>query len=167
MIEVIDKSNMIIAAKIPNQIGLILEDQQWLGMKSQNQQVIQYTDDPTGEQLLIIVAPLVGKGQIEAWIRVIFSLDDLRREENQLVQRMTLITVLLMAASILGVQWAQKQVSAILQKVVANLQDALTKLKAPNESSDIEESRGLEDQPSTKFDSIRSAVRSRTFCSSC
>jgi len=150
-IEVIDKSNMIIAAKIPNQIGLILEDQQWLGMKSQNQQVIQYTDDPTGEQLLIIVAPLVGKGQIEAWIRVIFSLDDLRREENQLVQRMTLITVLLMAASILGVQWAQKQVSAILQKVVANLQDALTKLKAPNESSDIEESRGLEDQPSTKF----------------
>ena len=150
-IEVIDKSNMIIAAKIPNQIGLIVEEQQWLDMKKQNRQVIQYTADPKGEQLLIIVAPLVGKGKIEAWIRVIFSLDDLRREENQLVQRMTLITLFLMAGGMLGVQWAQKQVSAILQKVITNLQDALPKSKAANETPGIDESRSPQDSKPTKI----------------
>ena len=137
-IEVIDKSNMIVAAKSTSQIGLILEDQQWLNMKSQNEQVIHYSEHPSGEQLLIIVAPLVGKGQIEAWIRVIFSLEDLRRKETQLVQRMTLITLLLMAGGILGVQWAQKQVSGILQKVITNLQDALPKEPRSNERLNVE-----------------------------
>lgn len=149
-IEVIDTANMIIAAKVPQQIGLILEDQQWLDMKSQEGEVIHYTEDPTGEQLLIIVAPLTGKGKIEAWIRVIFSLEDLRRQEEQLVLRMTLITLLLMAAGIFGVQWAQKQVSGLLQKVIANLQDALSKLKAPNESSGMEDSSKIGDGNGTK-----------------
>ena len=109
-IEVIDKDNMIVAAQNPQQIGLVLEDRPWLDMKQQKQEVVLYDEGPTGEQLLIIVAPLIGKGQIEAWIRVIFSLDDLRREETQLVLRMTILTLILMAAGILGVQWAQKQV---------------------------------------------------------
>jgi PAS domain S-box-containing protein len=149
-IEVIDQSNMIIAAKIPNKIGLVLDEQLWLDMKQMNRQVIQYSTSPQGEQLLIIVAPLVGKGQIEAWIRVIFSLDHLRREETQLAQRMILITLLLMAAGILGVQWAQKQVSAILQRVITNLQDALTKLKVPGESPRLDTSTSPQDPTPTK-----------------
>ena len=64
---------------------------------------------------------------------------------------MTLITVLLMATGILGVQWAQKQVSVILQKVVANLQDALKKLKSPTETEGIEESKSAAGPPTTKF----------------
>jgi len=150
-IEVIDQSNMIIAAKIPSQIGLVLEDQLWLDMKKMNRQVIQYSTNPQGEQLLIIVAPLIGKGQIEAWIRVIFSLDHLRREETELVQRMTFLTVLLMAAGIFGLQWAQKQVSAILQRVITNLQDALTKLRVPSETPGNEQSTSSQDPKPTKL----------------
>ena len=150
-IEVIDRSNMIIAAKIPTQIGLVLEDQKWLDMKKKNRQVIQYSTNPQGEELLIIVAPLVGKGQIEAWIRVIFSLDHLRREETELVQRMTFLTVLLMAAGILGVQWAQKQVSGILQRVITNLQEPLKKLRGPSDTPGIEKSSNPQDPQSKKL----------------
>ena len=150
-IEVIDQSNMIIAAKIPSQIGLVLEDQKWLDMKKKNRQVIQYSTNPQGEELLIIVAPLVGKGQIEAWIRVIFSLDHLRREETELVQRMTFLTVLLMFAGILGVQWAQKQVSGILQRVITNLQEPLKKLGGPGETPEIAKSENLQNAPSKKL----------------
>ncbi len=141
-IEVIDKDNMIVAAQNPQQIGLVLEDRSWLDMKQQKQEVGLYDKGPTGEPLLIIVAPLIGKGQIEAWIRVIFSLDDLRREETQLVLRMTILTLILMAAGILGVQWAQKQVSGLLQKVSNHLQEALAKLKVVNGDPVMEESKG-------------------------
>jgi len=147
-IEVIDKSNMIIAAKTPNKIGLVLEDQLWMDMKKMNRQVIQYSTNPQGEQLLIIVAPLVGKGQIEAWIRVIFSLDHLRREETELVQRMTFLTLLLMAAGILGVQWAQKQVSGILQRVITSLQEPLKKLRVPSEIPGSKKSTSPQDPQS-------------------
>ena len=141
-IEVIDKDNMIVAAQNPQQIGLVLEDRPWLDMKQQKQEVVRYDEGPTGEQLLIIVAPLIGKGQIEAWIRVIFSLDDLRREETQLVLRMTVLTLILMAAGILGVQWAQKQVAGLLQKVSNHLQEALAKLKVASGDPVMEESKG-------------------------
>ena len=147
-IEVIDKSNMIIAAKTPNKIGLVLEDQLWVDMKKMNRQVIQYSTNPQGEQLLIIVAPLVGKGQIEAWIRVIFSLDHLRREETALVQRMTFLSLLLMAAGILGVQWAQKQVSGILQRVITSLQEPLKKLRVPSEIPGSKKSTSPQDPQS-------------------
>ena len=141
-IEVIDKDNMIVAAQNPQQIGLVLEDRPWLDMKQQKQEVVLYDEGPTGEQLLIIVAPLIGKGQIEAWIRVIFSLDHLRREETQLVLRMTILTLILMAAGILGVQWAQKQVAGLLQKVSNHLQEALAKLKVASGEPVMEESKG-------------------------
>jgi len=141
-IEVIDKDNMIVAAQNPQQIGLVLEDRPWLDMKQQKKEVVLYDEGPTGEPLLIIVAPLIGKGQIEAWIRVIFSLDDLRREETQLVLRMTILTLILMAAGILGVQWAQKQVSGLLQKVSNHLQEALAKLKVAGGAPVMEESKG-------------------------
>ncbi len=128
-IEVIDKDNMIVAAKIPDQIGLVLEDQEWQAMKQQKREALHYTESSAGEQLLIIVAPLSEKGQIKAWIRVIFSLEDVQREETQLVFHMTVLTMILMGAGIFGVQWAQKQVSGLLQKVNNHLQEALTKLK--------------------------------------
>ena len=150
-IEVIDQANMIIAAKIPSQIGLVLEDQNWLDMKKMNRQVIQYSTNSQGEELLIIVAPLVGKGQIEAWIRVIFSLDHLRKEEMELFQRMGFLTVLLMAAGILGVQWAQKQVSGILQRVITKLQEPLKKLRGPSDTPGIEKSKNPQDSQSKKL----------------
>ena len=145
-IEVIDQSNMIIAAKIPQPNRTGSRRSNMAGHeRNKNRQVIQYSSNPQGEELLIIVAPLVGKGKIEAWIRVIFSLDHLRREEMELVQRMTFLTLLLMAAGMLGVQWAQKQVSGILQRVITNLQEPLKKLGGGSETpglAEVKESSG-------------------------
>ncbi len=141
-IEVIDHGNMIIAAKNPKRIGLLLKDRPWLNMKLKKQEVVLYDEGPSGEPLLIIVAPLIGKGKIEAWIRVIFSLDELRSRETRLVLRMTILTLILIAAGIFGVQWAQTQVSGLLQKVSNHLQEVLAKLKVAGGALMIEESKG-------------------------
>ena len=133
-IEIIDHDNMIVASQNPNQIGRVLQDQQWLDMKSQQREVLQYTGWDYGESLLIIVAPLAGKGEIEAWIRVKFSLANIRNEENQLILHMTMLTVLLMAAGILGVQWSQKQMSSFLQNVINQLQEMINERRG---SSDL------------------------------
>ena len=142
-IEVIDKDNMIVAAKIPSRIGIVMEDQEWQSMKPLKQEVLEYIETPSGEEVLVIVAPLIGKGQIEAWIRVIFSLEDLKREETELVRRMTILAVIFMVGGILGVQWAQRQVSALLRKVINNLQETVTKLKVSEESEATETSPSL------------------------
>ena len=109
-------------------------------MKSQQREVLQYTGWDYGESLLIIVAPLIGKGEIEAWIRVKFSLANLRNEENQLIMRMTMLTVLLMAAGILGVQWSQKQMSSFLQNVINQLQEMINERRVSSELNMSEQS---------------------------
>ena len=38
-IEIIDPDNMIVASQNPDQIGRVLQDQQWLDMKSQQREV--------------------------------------------------------------------------------------------------------------------------------
>ena len=128
-IEIIDTDNMIVAAQSPDRIGLVLGEQKWLDMKQQNLEVLQYSEGPNGEQMLVVVTPLSKKESIEAWIRVIFSLEDVRREEAQLVLRMTILTIVLMAVGILGIRWSQNQMSFLLQKVINQLRETLTKQK--------------------------------------
>ena len=144
-IDVIDNNNMIVAAQNPERIGLVLDDLQWLDMKNQKREVHRYTGWKNGESLLIIVAPLIGKGEIEAWICVKFSLANVHREENLLILRMTFLTFILMAIGIVGVQWSQKQMSAILQKVINQLQKMLTKLSVSNRGHTARESGGTSD----------------------
>ena len=133
-IDVIDNDNMIVASQHSDRIGLVLDDPLWLDMKNQKREVLQYTGWENGDSQLIIVAPLIGKGEIEAWICVKFSLANVRREENQLILRMTFLTIILMTIGIVGVQWSQKQTSVILQKVINQLQKTLTKLSVSGES---------------------------------
>ena len=120
-----------------------MEDQEWQTMKQQKQEALQYIESSAGEEVLVIVAPLIGKGQIEAWIRVIFSLEDLKREETELVRRMTILAVIFIVGGILGVQWAQRQVSALLRKVINHLQETVTKLKVSEESGATKTSQSL------------------------
>ncbi len=82
-IEIIDQDNMIIASQIPGLIGLTLESSEWLNMKQQEQIISRYTVDKAGEPQLIMTAPLTGKGETKAWIRITFSLEKVYQEEIQ------------------------------------------------------------------------------------
>ncbi len=128
-IEVIDPDNMVMAAQIPESIGVVLDDPEWLEMKQQHKEVFQHSEGQNGEHLLIMVAPLAGQGKTVAWIRIIFSLEEVHKEELQLIWRITLITALLIGAGIVSVHWSQKKVSAILRTVIDQLQDTLSKLR--------------------------------------
>ncbi len=130
-IEIIDRDNLIIASHLPDKIGLILEDPQWLEMKEQRTAVFRHTKPHNQEPLLIMVSPLTGTDAKEtpAWIRVIFSLKEVEREEFQLILRMSLITLLLIGAGILSIHWSQQRFSSILRRVIDQLHETLNKLK--------------------------------------
>ncbi len=124
-IEIIDRDNLIIASQRPDKIGLTIENPEWLEMKQHTQPVFRYKDDKAGKLYLIIVAPLLGPKEMDAWIRVVFSLQNVYQEEMQLILRMTLTTLLLLIAGIFSLNWSQSHISSILQRVIHQLHNTL------------------------------------------
>ena len=124
-IELIDYDNMVMASQTPSRIGLTLDDAQWLEMKKQHQKIVRYATTETGDPLMVMVAPLQGQGETDAWIRVTFSLKDVKDQDFQLILNMSLMTLLLIGAGILSLQWSKKNISSILQSVINQLQQTL------------------------------------------
>ncbi len=132
-IDIVDTDSMVIASQLPNRIGLVLEDRQWLEMKQQQEKVVRYTEDESGKLRLIIVAPLQGQGETEAWIRVTFSLTSVKQQDIELIMNMALMTIILIGAGILSLHWSKRNISFILQSVINQLQGTLAgrKLSTP------------------------------------
>jgi PAS domain S-box-containing protein len=126
-IDVIDHDNMIVAAKHLKRIGTVLEDREWLAMRRQTE-FLAYGHDARGDPRLMIVEPLVVNEEIPARIRTIFSLANVRREEWQGIQRMTLVTLALIAAGMVGIQVAQRHIGRVFRGIIGQLQSALTTL---------------------------------------
>ena len=116
-IDLIDEDNMIIASQFPSRIGLVLNDQAWLQMKQQHEKVLRYTNSGKGEPWLIMVAPLLGRSEAEAWIRVTFSLTNVKKQDAELIFNMTLMTLILIGAGILSLYWSKHNISSILQSL--------------------------------------------------
>ncbi|MDH5427010.1 MAG: ATP-binding protein [Nitrospirota bacterium] len=124
-IDVVDDDSMIMASQIPSRIGLTLEDPQWVEMKQQQEKVLRYTKSEKGEPILIMVAPLLGDKETNAWIRVSFSLQNVREQDLQLMVNMSLMTILLIGAGLLSLYWSKHHISSILQSVIDQLQHSL------------------------------------------
>ncbi|MGH7146494.1 MAG: response regulator [Nitrospiraceae bacterium] len=127
-IDVIDPESMIVASKHPERIGSTLSEQDWLAPAKSQKEATFYTNDTEGQPILVIIEPLLDGGKIAAWTRVIFSLSEVQREEVQAIQRMLFVTLALIAAGIVGVHFAQRQVSHVFRGIVAHLQGAVTTL---------------------------------------
>ncbi len=124
-VDIIDNDNMVIASQNPKRIGLSLTNPQWLQMKHQQEKGIRYTSDETDAPLLIMAAPLQGQGEVEAWIRVTFSLTTVKQQDLELIVNMILMTILLMGAGILSLYWSKNNISSILESVINQLQHTL------------------------------------------
>ncbi len=125
-IDIVDNDNMVMASKHPDRIGLVLENLQWLEMKQQQEKVARYIENGRGEPLLIIVAPLQGQAEAEAWIRVTFSMANVQQQDMELFLTMTLMTILLIGAGILSLYWSKNNIPSILQSVSNELPGTLT-----------------------------------------
>ena len=80
-------------------------------------------EDQSGEAVLIIVAPL--NDAIDAWIRVIFSLKTVQQQDLQLIIDISFMTLLLIGAGMLSLQWSKNNISSLLQSVINQLQSTL------------------------------------------
>ncbi len=136
-IDIIDPDNMVMASQIPSRIGLFLDDPQWLEMKNQQKKALQYTESDNGDPSLLLFAPLQAQAEPEAWIRVTFSLNNVKQQDAELILNMGLMTLILIGAGILSVYWSKHNIFSILQSVINQLQDTLAKgkLSTPYASS--------------------------------
>ena len=130
-IDVIDHDNMIMASQIPSRIGLVLDNPQWMAMKQQQENVLRYTESEKGEPILIMVAPLLGPKETEAWIYVALSLKNVHEQDLQLIVNMSLMTILLIGAGLLTLYWSKNHISDILQSVIDQLQNTLATRVGP------------------------------------
>jgi PAS domain S-box-containing protein len=127
-IDVIDPDNMIVTAKDISRIGTVLKTEDWLAPVQSRTEFIASRSDANGQPILVIIEPLFDQGKIAAWVRVIMSLAPAHREELQTVGRLTLVAIALIVAGMLGVHFAQRQISRIFQGVAEQLQGALMTL---------------------------------------
>ncbi len=127
-IDFIDPQNMIMAAKHPERIGTYLSELDWLVPSQSTSELISYRQDANGEPILVIVEPLFDKEEIRAWVRIIFSLAHVRHELLQAIQRMILVTLVLVIVGIIAVQIAQRQVARVFHNIIDRLHEALTPL---------------------------------------
>ena len=127
-IDFIDRQNMIMAAKHPERIGTYLSELDWLVPSRSTTELISYIQDSMGEPILVIVEPLFDKGEIRAWVRIIFSLAHVRHELLQAIQRMILVTLALVIVGIIAVQIAQQQIARVFHGIIGRLHGTLATL---------------------------------------
>jgi signal transduction histidine kinase len=128
-VDVIDEDNMIMAAKDTSRIGKTLNDPQWLDVRAQKQESVIYEKTAEGTPILIVVEPLMDEGVVNAWIRIVFSLEKIEQEATSAMERLVLITVILIFVSIFAVQVSQRKVSDAMRKLSTKLQGALVGLE--------------------------------------
>ena len=127
-IDVIDPDSMIVTAKDINRIGTVLRPEEWLAPVRSEREFVTSGIDANGQPILVILEPLVDQGKIAGWVRVIMSLAPARHEEIQTIGRLLLVTVVLIVAGMIGVHFAQRQISCIFRGVAEQLQGALATL---------------------------------------
>ncbi len=127
-IDVIDIDDMIVAAKHPERIGMVLDDEGWRTTRSRGSESLEYHRDVRGGPILVIAEPLVDQGKVSAWIRIVFSLSHMRQEVFFTIGRMVILTVALVAAGIFAMWFALRQMACLLHRIVVQLQEALRSL---------------------------------------
>lgn len=127
-IDFIDRQNMIMAAKHPERIGTYLTEVDWLVPSQSNTELINYRQDSLGEHILVIVEPLFDKEEIQAWVRIIFSLAHVRQDLLQAIKRMAFVTLALVVVGIIAVQIAQQQIAQVFHGIIGRLHGTLAAL---------------------------------------
>ncbi len=135
-IDFIDRDNMIMASMRKDRIGLYLSAEEWLIPVQTSAEVVSYTTGPQGAPVLVIAEPLVDDHRITAWVRLIFSLVQVREKELQAIERMALVTLALVIAGMVGVHLAQRQISTIFHGIIGRLSTALTTLSSTHMDDD-------------------------------
>ena len=145
-IDVIDHDNMIVTAKDISRIGTVLKPGDWLAPVQSQTEFVTSRYDRNGQPILVIVEPLFDQDKIAAWVRIVISLAPARREELETIGRLVLFTLALIVTGMIGVHFAQRQISRIFRGVAEQIQGALATLgvattkqatSAPDETVDL------------------------------
>jgi len=134
-LDVVDQDNMIVAAQHPERIGTVLTDEDWLAPVKSPSEFVASKTDARGSPILVVVEPSFDGERVAAWVRVIYSLADVRREQLKAAASMAVIALALMMAGVLGVSFAQRDAVRRLRDVIRQLQEAVPALAALPPSS--------------------------------
>lgn len=125
---IVNRDNMVLAAKNSAQIGQKLQDATWLSWKGQNREVAQRAVDQAGQSVFVIVEPLKDRGDILAWTMLVFALPQgaqfLRSPMDRMMETVRLmapIFVFLLVSVGLAMKLATAAIRRQIQGVMASV----------------------------------------------
>ncbi|ALA59639.1 hypothetical protein [Nitrospira moscoviensis] len=87
---IVNRDNTVLAARNPAQVGQTFQDPTWAAWKSQNRAVAQRAVDQSGQPVFVVVEPLADKGDVLAWMMLVFAAPDrrpaLRAPEDRMME---------------------------------------------------------------------------------
>ena len=129
-LEVIDEDNLIVASLDPTRIALEFQDPEWSRITSVRKESIVIQDTPEGDPVLIIVNPLLEEGESIAWVRLGFSLAELRDKQKSMVLGFLPLALALLGLVLGGIHFSFRKFSPILEHLITKLEQAQQTFKA-------------------------------------
>lgn len=133
-IDIVDNDSMVVAAKHPGRIGIVLDDPGWLEARKTKREVILETFLGEEGATLVIIEPLFDRDELTAWVRMVVSLSHIEREQAQTLWRLLAVTLAIMLVGLYAIRHVLQKTSTVLQGVVSTLQAAGIAL-GPGEAS--------------------------------
>jgi hypothetical protein len=136
---IISRENMVLAAKNRAQVGQKLQDATWLSWKGQNREVAQRAVDQAGQPAFVIVEPLKERGDILAWVMLVFTLPQEARSLRSPMERMVetaRLMVPILVFLLIGVGWAMKLASASIRKQIRSIMTSMVDEPAPQDDEE-------------------------------
>jgi signal transduction histidine kinase/CheY-like chemotaxis protein len=125
-LDVIDPDNLIVAAKHPERIGIVLNDSQWEGSrKSGIEQLIPFSNQ-AGQPALVFVEPLYNGQAVAAWIRVEYSLVRIQDEVRSSMWRTIAVTLVSILIGFFVIRFVMMRVGAAFNLILTQLEEAFS-----------------------------------------
>ena len=129
-LEVIDRDNLIVAAKHPERIGTVMNDPLWETVKSKGIEQLIPATGQDGEPVLLFMEPLREGMETTAWIRIEYSLARIRHEARLTLWFTVASTLAAIPIIIFVVRFFMLRVAGAFRSVLVQLQESISRFES-------------------------------------
>jgi hypothetical protein len=127
---IVNRDDVVLAAKNPAQVGQRLQDATWLSWKGQNREMAQRAVGQARQPVFVVVEPLTDKGDTLAWAMLVFgvppatsSLREPMERMGEVARLMAPILLFLLISIGLSMKLATATIRKQIQGVMADVLD--------------------------------------------
>ena len=124
-VDIVDADDLIVASRQPARIGRTLTGKDWQTLKEGGREAVVEVRTEEGLPALVVVKPLIEHGEIQAWIRVAYSLIRLQAERRFEIASIAGLLLTTITIGIGGLLLVARYATGALKQVLDPLQEAL------------------------------------------